>query len=131
MYSLLKLYLKEPNCFTKFVMKNSVSTGPLFFSHLLGQSLSPLLLGYFEIHLHIFKYHVCVALPEFCFRHDFSLSFSSFVFLGLHLWHMNVPRIGVKSELQLLAYAAATAMPDPSCVCDLHHNSRQCRSLTP
>ena len=28
-----------------------------------------------------------------------------FVFLGLHAWHMEVPMLGVKSELQLLAYA--------------------------
>ena len=25
--------------------------------------------------------------------------FVSFVFLGLHLWHMEVPRLGVESEL--------------------------------
>ena len=29
---------------------------------------------------------------------------------GLHLQHMEVPRLGVQSELQLLAYATATAM---------------------
>ena len=38
---------------------------------------------------------------------------------------------GVESELQLLAYARATAMQDPSCVCDLHHGSRQRRILNP
>ena len=38
-----------------------------------------------------------------------------FVFLGPHLRHTEVPRLGVKSELQLLAYttATATAMPAP------------------
>ena len=35
-----------------------------------------------------------------------------FVFLGPHLQHMEVPRLGVKSELQLLAYTSATATPD-------------------
>ena len=30
-----------------------------------------------------------------------------FVFLGLPLWHMEVPRLGVKSEVQLLAYTTA------------------------
>ena len=35
------------------------------------------------------------------------------VFLGPHLQHMEVPRLGVKSELQLPAYASATAMLDP------------------
>ena len=45
--------------------------------------------------------------------------------------HMDIPRLGVKSELLLLAFATATAMPDPSHLCDLHHNSRQHRILNP
>ena len=36
---------------------------------------------------------------------------------------MEVPRRGVESELQLLAYNPATW--DPSCVLDLHHSSWQ------
>ena len=32
-----------------------------------------------------------------------------YCFLGLHPWHMEVPRLGVELELQLLAYATATA----------------------
>ena len=32
---------------------------------------------------------------------------------------MEIPRLGVKSELQLLAYDTATATQDPSHVCDL------------
>ena len=44
---------------------------------------------------------------------------------------MEVPRLGVQLELQLLAYATATAIPDPSCICDLHHGSRQCPILNP
>ena len=47
-----------------------------------------------------------------------SFSFLFFSFLGLHLWHMEVPRLGVKSELHLPAYTTATATRDP--------NSRQC-----
>jgi len=43
--------------------------------------------------------------------------FLLFCFLGLYLWHMEVPRLGVKSELQLPAYAAATAMPQPDLSC--------------
>ena len=34
-------------------------------------------------------------------------------FLKLHLWHMEVPRLGAELELQLPATARATAMPDP------------------
>ena len=49
-----------------------------------------------------------------------------FFFLGLHLRHTDVPRLGIELELQVLAYATVTAMPDLSPVCDLHHSSRQC-----
>ena len=52
-------------------------------------------------------------------------------FLGLYLQHTEVPRLGVESKLQLLAYATATATWDPSRICDLHHNSRQCQILNP
>ena len=38
---------------------------------------------------------------------------------------MEVPRLGMELELQLLVYATATAMSDPSCVYDLHHSSWQ------
>ena len=34
-------------------------------------------------------------------------------------------RLGVKLQLYPLAYAIATAMPDPSCICNLHHSSWQ------
>ena len=47
-------------------------------------------------------------------------------FLGLHLWCMEVPRLGVQLELQLLDYFTATAISDPSHVCKLHHSSRKC-----
>ena len=47
------------------------------------------------------------------------------IFLGLHQQHMEVPRLGVKLELQLLAYAIATATQDLSLICDLHHSSQQ------
>ena len=49
--------------------------------------------------------------------------FFSFSFLGLHLWHMEVPR------MQLPAYTTAT--PDPSCVCNLHHSSQKHQILNP
>ena len=34
-------------------------------------------------------------------------------FLGPHPWHMEVPRLGIDLELQLLAYTTATATQDP------------------
>ena len=52
-------------------------------------------------------------------------------FLGLHPWHMEIPRLGVQLELQLPAYTTATATQDPSRVCDLHHSSWQRQILNP
>ena len=63
------------------------------------------------------------------FEKNFFWSFMSF--LGRHQWHMEVPRLGAKSELQLLAYATATAMWDPSHICNLYNSSRQCQIVNP
>ena len=52
----------------------------------------------------------------------FLSSFFFLVFLGPYPWHVEVPRLGVQLEL---VNATATAMLDPSWVCDLHHSSWQ------
>ena len=44
---------------------------------------------------------------------------------------MEVPRIGVESELQLPAYTTATSTPDPSRIFDVHHNSHQHQVINP
>ena len=51
-----------------------------------------------------------------------------FFFLGLQVWHMEVPRL-VRLELQLPA--TATAMPDHSLFCNLHCSSWQCWIFNP
>ena len=51
--------------------------------------------------------------------------FGLFVSLGLHSWHMEVPRPGVKWELPAYPRAKATATHNPSHICDLHHSSWQ------
>ena len=38
---------------------------------------------------------------------------------------MEVPRLGVESKRQMLAYPIAIATWDPSCVCKLYDSSRQ------
>ena len=53
------------------------------------------------------------------------------VFFLATLWHMEVPRLGVELDMQLLAYTTATATWDSSRVCDLHHSSRQRRIPNP
>ena len=52
-------------------------------------------------------------------------------FLGPLPQHVEVPRLGVLSELPLQAYAIAAATWDPSCVCNLCHTSLQCWILNP
>ena len=45
--------------------------------------------------------------------------------------HMEIPKLGVKSELQLPAYTTATATWDPSCICDLCRSFHQHQILNP
>ena len=52
-------------------------------------------------------------------------------FLGPLQWHMEVPRLGVQSELQLPACARATAMQDLSHICKLDRSSQECWILNP
>ena len=56
---------------------------------------------------------------------NLSLSSHFFLFLQLQLRHMEVPRLGVQSELQLPAYTTATATWDLSHICDLHGSLQQ------
>ena len=44
---------------------------------------------------------------------------------------MEVPRLRVESEIQLLAYTIATATWDLRHICDLCHSSQQCWILNP
>ena len=54
-----------------------------------------------------------------------------FFFLEMHLQRMEVPGLGVESELQLLAYATATATPDQSHIFDLLCSLQQLGILNP
>ena len=60
-----------------------------------------------------------------------SLKSTIFLFGGPYPRHMEVIRLEVESELQPLAYATATSMQDPSCICDLHHSSLKQQILNP
>ena len=72
---------------------------------------------------------ICLLLGTLPFASPAHFLFSSYVFLGLHSWHMEVPRLGVELKLQPPAYATATAPSDPSHLCDLHHSSWQQRQI--
>ena len=62
---------------------------------------------------------------------NFILILYYFIFLWLHLQHMEVPILWVESKLQLLASPTATAIPDPSHICDPCPSSQQSRILSP
>ena len=54
-----------------------------------------------------------------------------FCFLGQYQQHMEVPGLRVQSEVQLPSCATATAMRDPSCICNLYLSSPQRQILNP
>ena len=58
-----------------------------------------------------------------------TLCLFSLCFLGPHSWHMEFPRLGVESKLQLPAYT--TAVPDLSHIWNLYHSSWQHQILNP
>ena len=62
---------------------------------------------------------------------EFYYLFIYFAILGLHSGHLEVPRLGVASELSPPAYARAAAMKDLSHFWDLHHSPWQCWMLNP
>ena len=48
-----------------------------------------------------------------------------------HLQHMEIPGLGVQSELQLQSYARTTVMLDLKHICDLYHSLQQSQILHP
>ena len=84
------------------------------------------------IYIHIYVC-VCVCVCIYIYIYIYSGGGGDgggglFCFLGTLLWHMEFPRLGVESKLQLLAIDTATQ--DLSHDCDLHHSSQQAGSLT-
>ena len=79
------------------------------------------------------QFYLCSLKLEFHIKftcHRILLLCFSFL-IGPYLWHKEVSTLGVESELQLPAYATATATGDPSCFCYLCCSSRQCQILNP
>ena len=65
-----------------------------------------------------------------CQVHASFLIFNFFCFLGRHVEHMEVPSLGVKSELPLQAYTTAIAIPDLSHLRNLYRSLQQRQILT-
>ena len=74
---------------------------------------------------------MCYYSKSYCWQSKGFLFYFIFFFLGLPLGHMEIPGLGVELEMQLLAYATATAMQDLSRVSDLQHSSCECQILNP
>ena len=62
--------------------------------------------------------------PKTLFSHESCL-------FGLYLHHMEVPRLGVESELKLLGYTIAAVRWDPSRIFDVHFSSWQRQIFNP
>ena len=75
--------------------------------------------------------HILSTSQKSCFFKLLNFFIYFFCFLGSHLRHLEVPRRGLESQPQLLAYTTATARWDPSRVCDRDHSSWQHRVPTP
>ena len=75
--------------------------------------------------------YVVLTMGQTRSNHCNRVTFFFFFFFSLHLQYMEVPRLRVKSELQLPAYSTTTAKLDPSRICHLHHRSRQYQILNP
>ena len=111
---------------------NSFFIVKYFFSLLLViflvQNLFKNIIGQLQLFLFFFIFYFLFFAFFFFFCFFF---FFFFFFLGLHSQHIEVPRLGVESELQLPACATATAVQDLSSICDLLHSSWQHQILNP
>jgi len=65
---------------------------------------------------------------SYCPMVSWFFSFTFFL-LSPHLGHMEVLRLGIQSELQLLADTTVTAMWDQSHIYNLHHSHGNAGSL--
>jgi len=94
----------------------------------------------FRFHIFMKSCSICLSLTYFA-SHNALMVFQMvefpcvffffFFFLGPHPQPMWFSRLGVHSELQLLAYTTATETWDPSGVLHLHHSSGQRQILNP
>ena len=82
-----------------------------------------------QFFMSIYFWSVC---SNFCsLQSTFFFNFYFFVFLGTHPWHMEVPRLGIESQLQMPVYTTVTATWDSSSIFDLYHSSWQRGILNP
>ena len=79
--------------------------------YLLNEWISKWSLRFFSFFF--FNCHTCSIWKFPYLSEPLSLSLFFLVFLGLQPWHMEIPRLWIESELQLLAYATAMATQDP------------------
>ena len=105
---------------------------PCLFARLTNFSPSSAYTYIFQLWLHIHIYFSFAVTLSSCFIWEFETCnhfWNFFFFLWLHMWHMEVCRLGVKLELQLWAYTTATAMPGLTCVCSQCHILQQYQIL--
>ena len=117
------LYNISPSSTVCFSFSDQIIEGPCGKrSQNSSQVIGILLLGYLMSICFLGLLHLCL-LPSSSLSGSslFLFLFLSvcFCFLGPLVWHMEVPRLGVKLELLLPAYTTTTETQDQSPVCDL------------
>ena len=95
------------------------------------KSMELFIFGQCVVHKMLSTTCVCKGRTSCIVDHFCTGFLKKFVFLRPHLRHMEVPRLGVESELQLPAYTTATATPDPSRSCSQCCSLQQCWILNP
>ena len=86
---------------------------------------------YTFLSIFLLNYFIYIYLCKKYKRNLKELIFIYLFILWPHVPHMEVPRPGVESELQLLAYATAMATWYLSLICDLCCSLQQCQILSP
>ena len=82
---------------------------------------------------------VCVYVCMYVYTHIYILHRGIYIYVPfwggvgglLHPGHMEVPRLGVESELQLPAYTTTIVTPAPNHVCKLYHSLWHHQILNP
>lgn len=86
------------------------------------------LLSYFNfisLGLYLMNIYIYILKSSFCIVWNVSYKLLPPSLLPPHLQHVEVPGLGVESELQPSVYTSVTGKPDPSHICDLHRCSGQ------
>ena len=111
-------------CYSSWVYAKLWGLGMANFQTKLVLTGPELVKWYFKMHFQVYL-SMQHERPAFTVSSEEYFPWDFFFFFQTAVpWAYGSSRLGVKLELQLPAYTTATATPNLSHVCDLHHGSR-------